>query len=157
MIKKSSNIYLPGIFILLVLIALFGAIYFEKVNNEKNNKTIKLKLNTKVSKNLPWKFSAETKNLDVKIGQVYKIDFNVENYGFNKTSGKAVYKVNPIFFREYFNEIDCFCYKKQTLSAGEKASYSITFYIDTEVLNHPRVNNIQNISISYTFLNNENG
>ena len=95
--------------------------------------------------------------MKVKIGQLYKIDFNVENYGSGKSSGKAIYEVSPILLKKYFVEIDCFCYKKQTLLAGEKSTYSITFYIDPKMLRDSKVNDTENMSISYTFLDNKNG
>ena len=158
MIKKKefSIIYLAGLFLFLIIISIFSAIIFEKTNKDNYQKFIKLNLNTKVAKNLLWKFTSETNFKDVKIGQVYKIDFNVENYGSKKSSGKAVYDVKPKLLKKYFVEIDCFCYKKQTLLSGEKSTYSITFYIDPEMLSDLRANNIQNINISYTFLDNEN-
>ena len=154
--KEFSKIYLAGFFLLLIIISIFAAIIFEKTSKDEYNKIIKLNIDTKVAINLSWKFSTSKKFMDVKIGQVYKIDFNVENYGSKKLSGKAIYDVKPKLLKKYFVEIDCFCYKKQTLLPGEKSTYSITFYFDPEMLSDLRVNNIQNISISYTFLDNEN-
>ena len=101
-------------------------------------------------------FSTINNSMKVKIGQLYKIDFNVENYGSGKSSGKAIYEVSPILLKKYFVEIDCFCYKKQTLLAGEKSTYSITFYIDPKMLRDSKVNDTENMSISYTFLDNKN-
>ena len=37
------------------------------------------------------------------------------------------------------------------------AKYSITFYIDPEMLSDPRTIDIQNIDISYIFLDSKNG
>jgi len=159
MIKKKefSKIYLVGLFLLLLLISFFAVIIFEKTSDNNYKKFIKLNLNTKVAKNLSWKFSTETNFMDVKIGQVYKIEFNVVNYGSKKSSGKAIYDVRPEFLKKYFVEIDCFCYKRQSLLSGEKSTYSITFYIDPKMLSDSRSNDTQNINISYIFLNSENG
>ena len=95
--------------------------------------------------------------MQVKVGQLYKVDFNVENYGSNQSSGKAIYNVEPETVKKYFVEIDCFCYKKQTLLPGEKSTYSITFYIDPEMISDSRFNDMKNMSISYTFLDIKNG
>ena len=62
-------------------------------------------------------------------------------------------KWNLFFLKKYFVEIDCFCYKKQTLLPGEKSTYSITFYIDPKIINDLKADNIKDINISYTFLN----
>ena len=155
--KEFSKIYLFGFFILLIIISIFSVIIFEKKTKDNNQKTIKLNLDTKVEENLSWNFSTVKNSLDVKIGQLYKIDFNVENYGSGKSSGKAIYEVSPILLKKYFVEIDCFCYKKQTLLAGEKSTYSITFYIDPKMISDSKVSDTKNMSISYTFLDSKNG
>ena len=150
--KDLSKVYVTGIFLLIIIISLIVAVIYEK-NKKVNNIIIKLNLDTKVEKNLNWKFSTKNKFIDVKIGQIYKIDFNVENYSSIETSGKAIYKVKPNFLKKYFVEIDCFCYKKQTLLPSEKSAYSITFYIDPKILNDFKADDIKDINISYTFLN----
>ena len=93
------------------------------------------------------------KEIYLKIGQLYKIDFNVENYSSYKSSGKAIYSVEPKLLKKYFVEMDCFCYKKQTLLPNEKSTYSITFYIDPKILSDLKPKDIKDINIYYTFLN----
>lgn len=155
--KEFSKIYLAGLFLLLIIVSVFGALIFEKTTKDNNQKIITLNLETKVEENLSWNFSTINNSMEVKIGQLYKIDFNVENYGSSKSSGKAIYVVNPKLLKKYFVEIDCFCYKKQTLLPGEKSTYSITFYIDPKMLSDSMFNDIKNMSISYTFLDSKNG
>ncbi len=155
--KEFSKIYLAGLFLLLIIISVFAALIFEKTTKDNSQKIITLNLDTKVEENLFWSFSTINNSMKVKIGQLYKIDFNVENYGSGKSSGKAIYEVSPILLKKYFVEIDCFCYKKQTLLAGEKSTYSITFYIDPKMLSDSKVNDTENMSISYTFLDSKNG
>ena len=150
--KNLSKLYLTGIFLLLIILSLAAAIIYEK-NKKEITRIIKINLDTKVEETLNWKFSTKNKFIDIKIGQVYKIDFKVENYSSRKTSGKAIYEVKPDFIKKYFVEIDCFCYKKQTLLPSEKSAYSITFYIDPKILNDFKADDIKDINISYTFLN----
>ena len=150
--KDLSKVYVAGIFLLIIIISLILAVIYEK-NKKENNRIIKINLDTKVEETLNWKFSTKNKFIDIKIGQVYKIDFNVENYSSSETSGKAIYEVKPDFLKKYFVEIDCFCYKKQTLLPSEKSAYSITFYIDPKILNDFKADDIKDINISYTFLN----
>ena len=155
--KEFSKIYLASFFLLLLIISIFAAIIFEKTRKDNNQKIVTLNLDTKVDENLSWKFSTKNNFMEVKIGQLYKIDFNVENYGSIKSSGKAIYDVRPELLKKYFVEIDCFCYKKQTLLPGEKSTYSITFYIDPKMISDSKVNDMKNMSISYTFLDSKNG
>ena len=150
--KDSSKVFIIGTFFLLIIIFLAVAIIYEK-NRKENNRIIKINLDTKVEKNLNWKFSTKNNFIDAKIGKVYKIDFNVENYSLKETSGRAIFEVKPDFLNKYFIEIDCFCYKKQTLLPSEKTTYSITFYIDPKIISDLKASDIKDINISYTFLN----
>ena len=155
--KDSSKIYIVGFFFLIIIASITAALIFEKKTKDNNKKIITLNLKTKVEENLSWNFSTINNSMEVKIGQLYKIDFNVENYGSIKSSGKAIYDIRPELLKKYFVEIDCFCYKKQTLLPGEKSTYSITFYIDPEMISDSRFNDMKNMSISYTFLDIKNG
>ena len=150
--KDYSKIFIIGSFLLLIIIFIGVAVIYEK-NKKESNRVIKINLDTKVEEALNWKFSTKNNFIDVKIGQIYKIDFNVENYSSEVTSGRAIYEVKPEFLKKYFVEIDCFCYKKQTLSPSEKSKYSITFYIDPKIISDLKANDIKDINISYTFLN----
>ena len=150
--KDFSKLFIIGIFFLLITIVLAVAIIYEK-NKKENNRFIKINLDTNVEENLKWEFSTKTNLINAKIGQIYKIDFNVENYSSIESSGRAIYEVKPDFINKYFVEIDCFCYKKQTLLPNEKSTYSITFYIDPKIISDLKDIDIKDINISYTFLN----
>ena len=150
--KDSSKVFIIGTFFLLISMFLGAAIIYEK-NRKENNRIVKINLDTNVEKTLNWEFSTKTNLINAKIGQIYKIDFNVENYSSNETSGRAIYEVKPDFLNKYFVEIDCFCYKKQTLLPSEKSTYSITFYIDPKIISDLKASDIKDINISYTFLN----
>ena len=151
--KEFSKINILGIFLLLIIISILSVIIFEKTSKDNNQETITLNLDTKVDEKLFWNFFTTNNSLEVKIGQLYKIDFNVENYSSSKSSGKAIYSVKPELLKKYFVEIDCFCYKKQTLLPSEKSTYSITFYIDPKILSDLKPKDIKDINIYYTFLN----
>ena len=151
--KEFSKINILGIFLLLIIISILSVIIFEKTSKDNNQETIILNLDTKVDEKLSWNFFTTNNSLEVKIGQLYKIDFNVENYSSSKSSGKAIYSVKPELLKKYFVEIDCFCYRKQTLLPSEKSTYSITFYIDPKILSDLKPKDIKDINIYYTFLN----
>jgi len=151
--KKDKNLLiLFGIFVLLIIFALSIAKYSDFKEKNVKNKNINLIFNTNVAKDLPWHFSSKKNHINSKIGQVYKIEFYVENEGQKQSSGKAIYDIKPSFFKEYFVEMDCFCYKKQTLLPGEKSNYSVTFYIDDRILKNSKVKDINDVNILYTFL-----
>ena len=151
--KKEKNLLiLFGIFVSLIIFALSIAKYSEFKEKNSSNKSINLTFNTDVAKDLPWQFSSKQSYVNSKIGQVYRIEFNVENEGQLRSSGKAIYEIRPNFFKEYFVEMECFCYKKQTLLPGEKSKYSVIFYIDDAILKKSKVKDIIDVNILYTFL-----
>ena len=101
--------------------------------------------------NLPWEFKAKTNVMDVKVGQVNKIEFEVINYGNEPSAGVASFNVSPASFGKYYSKLGCFCFEKQELKAGEKATYVMTFYLDPELVNDPNTKNLQDVTMSYTF------
>ena len=55
---------------------------------------VSVRFDTNVN-NLPWNFNVEKNVMDVKIGQVNRIEFDVENYGDETTYGVAAFNVSP--------------------------------------------------------------
>ena len=53
---------------------------------------------------------------------------------------------------KYYSKLGCFCFEKQELKAGEKATYVMTFYLDPELVNDPTTKNLKDVTMSYTFL-----
>ena len=114
------------------------------------DKVVSVRFDTNVN-NLPWDFKAKKNVIDVKIGQVQKIEFEVQNYSSEPTAGVASFNVSPASFGKYYSKLGCFCFEKQILEAGEKAKYVMTFYLDPEMVNDPTVKNLQDVTMSYTF------
>ena len=114
------------------------------------DKIVSVRFDTNVN-NLPWEFKAKTTVMDVKVGQVNKIEFIVENYSNETTSGVASFNVSPASFGKYYNKLGCFCFEKQELKAGEKATYVMTFYLDPEMVNDATTKNLEDVTMSYTF------
>ena len=114
------------------------------------NKVVSVRFDTNVN-NLTWDFRAKSNVIDVKVGQVNKIEFVVENYSNEPTAGVASFNVSPSSFGKYYSKLGCFCFEKQVLEAGEKAIYVMTFYLDPEMVNDATVKNLEDVTMSYTF------
>ena len=114
------------------------------------DKVVSVRFDTNVN-NLPWDFKAKSNVMDVKVGQVNKIEFEVVNYSNEPTAGVASFNVSPSSFGKYYSKLGCFCFEKQELKAGEKATYVMTFYLDPEMVNDPTVQNLEDVTMSYTF------
>ena len=114
------------------------------------DKVVSVRFDTNVN-NLDWNFKAKSNVIDVKVGQVNRIEFEVENLGNETTHGVASFNVSPASFGKYFSKLGCFCFEKQELKAGEKATYVMTFYLDPDLVNDPTTKNLQDVTMSYTF------
>ena len=114
------------------------------------DKVVSVRFDTNVN-NLPWDFKAKSNVLEVKVGQVNKIEFDVENYGNETTYGVASFNVSPSSFGKYYSKLGCFCFEKQALKPGEKATYVMTFYLDPELVNDPSTSKLEDVTMSYTF------
>ena len=114
------------------------------------DKGVSVRFDTNVN-NLDWNFKAKSNVIDVKVGQVNRIEFEVENSGNEITHGVASFNVSPASFGKYYSKLGCFCFEKQELKAGEKATYVMTFYLDPDLVNDPTTKNLEDVTMSYTF------
>ena len=119
------------------------------------DKVVSVRFDTNVN-NLDWNFKAKSNVIDVKVGQVNRIEFEVENLGNETTHGVASFNVSPASFGKYYSKLGCFCFEKQELKAGEKATYVMTFYLDPDLVNDPTTKNLQDVTMSYTFFSTDN-
>ena len=173
MIKKNTltPLLLAGIFVFMLGLSFAAVPLYDlfcwvtgfggttQISNEPPkivlDKIVNVRLDTNVNTQLDWSFEVDEKLLDVKPGKVYKIKFNVENLGNEPSSAVASYNVSPSSFGQYFNKLGCFCFEKQTLSPGEKASYDLIFYLDPELAKDPKTKNIEDVTMSYTFFSSD--
>ena len=114
------------------------------------DKVVSVRFDTNVN-NLDWNFKAKSNVIDVKVGQVNRIEFEVENLGNETTHGVASFNVSPASFGKYYSKLGCFCFEKQELKAGEKTTYVMTFYLDPDLVNDPTTKDLQDVTMSYTF------
>ena len=114
------------------------------------DKVVSVRFDTNVN-NLDWNFKAKSNVIDVKVGQVNRIEFEVENLGNETSHGVASFNVSPASFGKYYSKLGCFCFEKQELKAGEKATYVMTFYLDPDLVNDPTTKILQDVTMSYTF------
>ena len=164
--KKLTPLVLAGIFVLMLGLSYASVPLYEifcrvtgfggttqVANNAPKivlDKVVSVRFDTNVN-NLPWDFKAKKNVMDVKVGQVNKIEFEVLNYSDAPTAGVASFNVSPSSFGKYYSKLGCFCFEKQELKAGEKATYVMTFYLDPEMVNDATVKNLEDVTMSYTF------
>ena len=119
------------------------------------NQDYKMRFDTNINSTLDWKFYPEINTLDLKPGEVHTVKFNVENPSSEISSGSATFNVSPSPFGIYLNKIGCFCFEKQTLKAGEKREFNLTFFLDPKVVDDSKTKNIADVTLSFTFFSSD--
>jgi len=95
---------------------------------------------------MPWKFRALEATTDIHPGAVTQVVFEVVNTSDQPVTGQAIPSYGPRNAAQYFRKLDCFCFSKQTLAAGEKRDMPVVFVVDPKL---PK--DLSTITLSYTF------
>ena len=129
MLKYKKKIFLLLSLLIFILIISFVFIKIDKSSNQQ----ISTKLVTSVHKDLPLEFGSEEKNIILKPGEVKTINYYVKNLSKTSVTAMATFQVYPPELKEYMTKMNCFCYEKQTLKAGEKEKYALVLLVDPNV------------------------
>jgi len=105
--------------------------------------TVELDANTH---DMPWRFRAVTPYVEIHPGQLVHIEYEVANVRSVPVTGQAVPSYGPQLAGQYFKKLDCFCFTKQTLAAGETRRMPVTFLVDPAL-----PDDVKTITLSYTF------
>jgi cytochrome c oxidase assembly protein subunit 11 len=97
-------------------------------------------------RDLPWKFRALEGSTDIHPGAVTQVLFEVVNTSGRPITGQAIPSYGPREAGQYFRKLDCFCFQKQTLAAGETRRMPVVFVVDPAL---PK--DVGTITLSYTF------
>jgi len=119
------------------------------------NQDYKIRFDTNSNGALDWKFYPEKNTISLKPGEVHTVKFFIENESDQPTSGSATFNVSPSPFGIYLNKIGCFCFEKQTLNAGQKRNFVLTFFLDPKVVDDNKTNNISDVTLSFTFFSSD--
>lgn len=107
--------------------------------------------NSDINGDLPWKFKPVQRRVKVKVGEEALIFYKAINESDVPVTGVATFNVTPFKTAYYFNKIECFCFTEQTLQPGEEVDMAVSFYIDPEFDEDEDVDEIKELTLSYTF------
>ena len=127
---KNKKLFFISISIITLIIILYFLFVEKKVNISQQ---IPTKLITSVHKDLPLKFESDQTNIILQPGEVQTINYSVENLGSKSVSAMATFQVYPPELKDFMTKMNCFCYEKQTLKAGEKENYALVLLVDPNV------------------------
>jgi cytochrome c oxidase assembly protein subunit 11 len=126
----------------------------EAAPGEVLDRTITIRFDANVDRDLPWTFEPVQRVIDVKIGESTLAFFRAHNNTDKPVTGTAGFNVAPDSVGRYFTKIQCFCFTRQTLAAGQSVDMPVTFFVDPKIVDDDTTKNISEITLSYTFYRN---
>ncbi|MBW4331073.1 cytochrome c oxidase assembly protein [Stakelama sp. CBK3Z-3] len=114
-------------------------------------RSVTVAFDSNVSPKLAWAFKPERRSDRVDVGARDMAFFTATNHSDRPVTGTATFNVTPARVGKYFTKIQCFCFTQQTLQPGETARMPVIFYIDPKMLDDPDTNDVEQITLSYTF------
>ncbi len=99
----------------------------------------------RVGNGMPWEFRPTERQQKVRLGEMNATDYYARNRASQALIGQAVPSVSPGYAAKYLRKVECFCFNKQLLEAGEDKNMPVRFYVDDDL--PPE---IHTLSLSYT-------
>ncbi|MEO8402782.1 MAG: cytochrome c oxidase assembly protein [Gammaproteobacteria bacterium] len=79
---------------------------------------------------LAWEFHPDKNTLTVHPGELSKMNFYAKNLTHHTMTVQAIPSFSPAVSAQYFHKLECFCFTRQTLQAGETKEMPVVFRID---------------------------
>ncbi|TXG87573.1 MAG: cytochrome c oxidase assembly protein [Thermomicrobiales bacterium] len=107
---------------------------------------VKVELMATAMPGASWDFRPERHQIEVYPGEVVTMNYIVKNPTNVAIVGQAVPSVSPPSAAEHLKKLDCFCFRKQEIGAGETRNMPVTFFVSPEIAERDN-----SITLSYSF------
>ena len=115
------------------------------------DRTMRVRFVGNVRDDLPWRFTPETREVEVRVGEPMLVYYTAENTSAAPVAGIAVYNVTPLKTGLYFTKIQCFCFGEQVLAPGERTTFPVYFFLDPTMADDSNQDDVRTVTLSYTF------
>ncbi len=116
-----------------------------------SERRVVVRFNAETDPRLPWEFKPVEHSVRLRIGENMLIHYRARNVSDKPVTARAVYNVVPFKAGVYFDKIECFCFKNQTLAPGQEVYMPVSFFLDPALLSDPEMAQVKEITLSYTF------
>ena len=123
----------------------------EEAPAEIGERLVTIRFNADTARDLPWHFKPEQREMTVRVGEMAMAVYNAVNQSDRALVGSSTFNVTPVKAGAYFNKIECFCFEEQTLAPGERADFPVSFFVDPDIVEDRRLDDVTTITLSYTF------
>ena len=122
-----------------------------QISDKILTRKMKIRFDASLNREMPWQFRPPESSIDLRIGETALVFYSAYNPTQEDITGTATFNVTPQRAGRYFSKIDCFCFREQTLKSGQSMDMPVTFFIDPEMIQDPYMDDVQTITLSYTF------
>jgi cytochrome c oxidase assembly protein subunit 11 len=112
--------------------------------------TVTVKFDANVN-GVDWKFEPVQPSQTVHLGAATLAFFRATNTGDKPVTGRALFNVVPEAAGQYFNKLECFCFRNQTLAPGQTAEFPVVYYVAPGYAKDRDTRYQHEITLSYTF------
>ncbi|WED29684.1 cytochrome c oxidase assembly protein [Vibrio sp. DW001] len=109
------------------------------------SRTIDVELMAHIPSGMLWQMKPKVRTLQVHPGQVIQTAYLAKNLSQQDTIVQAVPSISPGIAATHFNKMECFCFTRQPLKAGESTELGLVFYIEPDI-----PDSIHTLTLSYT-------
>ena len=125
-----------------------GSAYGTKLSDVNTQVNLKRDVTVEFDANArgPWEFHPEQNAVTVHPGQMTTVMYEFKNTQARTMTAQAIPSYAPGVAQSHFTKVECFCFKQQTLAAGESRRWPVVFVVDDKL---PK--DVKTITLSYTF------
>ncbi|UGQ47147.1 cytochrome c oxidase assembly protein [Massilia endophytica] len=109
------------------------------------SRSVTIELDSNVQGSL--RFRPTQNSITVHPGEMTTVVYEVVNSQQREVVAQAVPSYAPQSATPHFKKVECFCFKQQTMKAGEARQMPVVFYLDPAL---PK--EVKTITLSYTFI-----
>jgi cytochrome c oxidase assembly protein subunit 11 len=121
-------------------------------SNVVSDRWVKVKFDSNINGNLPWRLKPQVRNMKVQPGKFYEATYIVENMLDVDIVGQAIPSVSPQIASLYFKKSECFCFVNQLLRGYETKEMVVRFEVDKDL-----PDDVTSLTLSYTFFRAKSG
>lgn len=110
------------------------------------SRSVTVEFDANLRSNLPWTFRPLETSVRVHPGEIATVVYEVSNVAGRAVTGQAIPSYGPMLAGQFFRKLECFCFDKQELAAGETRQMPIAFVVDPSL---PA--DVNTITLSFTF------
>jgi len=123
----------------------------DSVSTLEADRMVTVRFSTDHAPDLPWLFVPKQGEVTVRLGEPKLVYFIAQNNSDEPIVAHATFNVTPEKAGEYFYKVQCFCFDEERLQPHERVEMPVQFYVDTEMSQDRNADDVQVITLAYTF------